>query len=392
MDLKKRKKSSLPPQCAGSSPRKLRILLWYWGRRGGGARMLYQMIEALSDRHDVVLDASISSRNELRDEITRLFPAADVVPLYNTIPDFIMDTMRIPRLANTLINRAVSFEADAIVSVMSHVWAPIIAPLIRHAGIPYFPIIHDASPHPGDNGFLWKIRSLMELKASTSAFALSDVVKWEIEARHPNLEVNRLILPSLITRKNTATPKYAINEAEDFTFLFCGRIKPYKGLNLLKEAFSLVRRQMPSARLHIAGEGNLEEVAPGISQMPGVTTDVRWVLDEEMESIIQRADAVVLPYVEASQSGILPSALAMGVPVIATPIGGLIEQATNPGVALSSEASPTSFALAMLAAMDPVTRKMMRKSASKYDADMEWKNHANELISGIRSAKMKFSP
>ena len=38
------------------------------------------------------------------------------------------------------------------------------------------------------------------------------------------------------------------------------------------------------------------------------------------------ADVLVLPYIEASQSGLIPIARALGTPVVVTPVGGLPEQ------------------------------------------------------------------
>jgi glycosyltransferase involved in cell wall biosynthesis len=45
--------------------------------------------------------------------------------------------------------------------------------------------------------------------------------------------------------------------------------------------------------------------------------------------ITARFDAVVLPNVEASQSGVAATSLGHGVPVIATPAGGVAEQITH---------------------------------------------------------------
>jgi len=51
-----------------------------------------------------------------------------------------------------------------------------------------------------------------------------------------------------------------------------------------------------------------------------------WIADTEITSVFSQADIVVLPYIEASQSGVFVVALAAGVPTVATPVGGLKEQ------------------------------------------------------------------
>ena len=52
----------------------------------------------------------------------------------------------------------------------------------------------------------------------------------------------------------------------------------------------------------------------------------RWLGADEIAAALQRYDAVVLSYIEASQSGVAAAAYGSGMPVIATPVGGLSEQ------------------------------------------------------------------
>ena len=49
----------------------------------------------------------------------------------------------------------------------------------------------------------------------------------------------------------------------------------------------------------------------------------RWITDDKRTEFFQRASIVVLPYIEATQSGVVPVAYAHSKPVIATRTGGL---------------------------------------------------------------------
>jgi glycosyltransferase involved in cell wall biosynthesis len=62
-----------------------------------------------------------------------------------------------------------------------------------------------------------------------------------------------------------------------------------------------------------------------------VTVDNRYIPEEELPGILERSDLVVLPYREASQSGVMMLAEAAGLPVVGTPTGALVEQIV-PGV------------------------------------------------------------
>jgi glycosyltransferase involved in cell wall biosynthesis len=55
----------------------------------------------------------------------------------------------------------------------------------------------------------------------------------------------------------------------------------------------------------------------------------RWLSHEELAQILSDHDVAVAPYVEASQSGVIAAAFGAGLPVIATPVGGLVEQVVD---------------------------------------------------------------
>jgi glycosyltransferase involved in cell wall biosynthesis len=78
--------------------------------------------------------------------------------------------------------------------------------------------------------------------------------------------------------------------------------------------------------LRAAGAPQDRHALEALAALPGVTLDLGWKSDREIFDHLDWADACVLPYVEASQSGLTPQCLKRGRPVIATPVGGLPEQ------------------------------------------------------------------
>ncbi len=107
-------------------------------------------------------------------------------------------------------------------------------------------------------------------------------------------------------------------------FLFSGLLRPYKGWDVLLEAFSAVRRELPSALLVLAGEpwgeakALLERSTPG-----GVLLRLRFLPPDERGLLFDACDAVVCPYRHATGSGIAADALAHGRPVIGSDVPGL---------------------------------------------------------------------
>jgi len=118
------------------------------------------------------------------------------------------------------------------------------------------------------------------------------------------------------------------------TLLFLGRIRAYKGLEFLLTAFERLVEHDPSYRLVIAGEPKkgdeayFEEIhrrtAPG-REAGRILMNARFIPDEEMELYLKAADALVLPYKDISQSGVLFLAFTFGLPAIAADVGSFSE-------------------------------------------------------------------
>ena len=118
----------------------------------------------------------------------------------------------------------------------------------------------------------------------------------------------------------------------DRTILFFGRIAPYKGIDLLVNAFEKIAAEDSRYRLVIAGEAMKESeqqwqtVQRAIEQSPireQVIQHIRFVPDDEIELFLKAADVLALPYTEIFQSGVLFMAYSFGLPVVATNVGSL---------------------------------------------------------------------
>jgi glycosyltransferase involved in cell wall biosynthesis len=110
--------------------------------------------------------------------------------------------------------------------------------------------------------------------------------------------------------------------------LFFGLIEPYKGVDCLIRAFSQVAQDLPEARLLIAGKPNTpverhRTLIAELGMSGSIRTDHAFIATERVPLYFGAADVVVLPYLEASQSGVLLAAYRFGRPVIVTATGGL---------------------------------------------------------------------
>jgi glycosyltransferase involved in cell wall biosynthesis len=362
----------------------MRILLWYWGRRGGGAQFALCLARGLAGHPGVTTGLSLADRNSLLPEFRAIGIPLDAVPTFDGMAGAALGLARLPALRARLVRQARLLGADVVVSAMNHVWTPFVAGALPRAGIPFVSMVHDALPHPGDPAFAWNWRLRRELNAASGAVAFSEPVARAVAARRPGMPLLRLPLGAHISSPVQETSPEPVAD-----FLFFGRLRAYKGLDLIRDAFGALRARHPGTTLRVVGEGDPEACAPGLAALPGVTLESRWVPDDEIPALVAAARAVVLPYREASQSGVLPIALALGVPVIATPVGGLAAQLEH-GVSglIARDVSAPALAESMAAMLDPGRRGALSAGARRAGAGLtDWNAQAGTLVDWLRGLK-----
>lgn len=107
--------------------------------------------------------------------------------------------------------------------------------------------------------------------------------------------------------------------------LFFGSINVNKGIEYLCHAMQKVLVQRPELHVMIAGKGTFYFDVFPYKDNPNFHFINRFITDEEQVSLITHSEAVICPYVDATQSGVVMSAFALNKPVIATNVGGLPE-------------------------------------------------------------------
>jgi len=134
--------------------------------------------------------------------------------------------------------------------------------------------------------------------------------------------------------------------AEGPVILFFGLLRPYKGLDLLLDAFA----EVDGAELWIVGNPRMD-LAPlreAAGRAPGrVRLLTRFVDDDEIPAIVRRADLLVLPYRDAEQSGVLYTGLAFGKPMVLSAVGGFPEVAATGAARLVAPGDPAALAAAL---------------------------------------------
>jgi glycosyltransferase involved in cell wall biosynthesis len=114
-------------------------------------------------------------------------------------------------------------------------------------------------------------------------------------------------------------------ESQGPVVLCFGLMRPYKGIDLLLEAWEGIEQ----AELWVAGMPRMDISALLAAAPAGVRFVPRFITDRELPGYFQRADLLVLPYREIDQSGVLFTALAFGKPLLLSDVGGFPEIAAT---------------------------------------------------------------
>lgn len=142
--------------------------------------------------------------------------------------------------------------------------------------------------------------------------------------------------------------------------LMFGLLRPYKGLDVLLDAWrTLAAGGDPGADLWVVGLPKYDVAALRAAAPPSVRFVDRFVSDAETAAVFRRADAVVLPYREIDQSGVLFTALAFGRAMVLSDVGGFPEVAEEGAAALT----PAGDARALAAALRQLIADPPRRAA-----------------------------
>jgi glycosyltransferase involved in cell wall biosynthesis len=144
--------------------------------------------------------------------------------------------------------------------------------------------------------------------------------------------INVTIPTSSLTARE-ARARFQLQDGERVA-LFFGQIAPYKGLEYLVDALSLLVAAQQHVRLIVAGKvkrgwagywRNVQDAIANRGIDDRVIQRIQFIHDEDIEQYFKAADVLVLPYTDIFQSGVLFLAYSFGLPVIATDVGSLRE-------------------------------------------------------------------
>jgi len=304
----------------------MKLLIWYWGKKGGGAKYSEEIAnEFVKIDYDNTF-LSFSKQSEVFENIEKLTKNAFHINTYHTKYGFVLKTLFLPILIFRFIYFLKKYKIDVVLTTMPHIWTIFFIPFFKIFGIRHIVTIHDASSHPGDMK-IWNLFNSFLVKYSDKTIVLSKHVENELYRLY-NVKKTKIInsIHGLLGYQNLdATPK-DFTKDDKLRLVFFGRIEEYKGLKHLLEAQIKIEKDYDNIILEIYGSGDLSKYNYLLKQIKNIKVENRWIKDDEIYSIFADACINIAPYIEASQSGTIPVALSCGIPTICTNAGALSEQ------------------------------------------------------------------
>lgn len=197
-----------------------------------------------------------------------------------------------------------------------------------------FLTVHDAKHHPSNN--IWfKIKEYLKNSVVENSFKSADYLLFMSEGTlktfmrdHPGMKYKAKLLPlgAHVPEKKERIPQELSSFPDDY-ILFFGRIDKYKGISRLLKAYLLLVAHGFSKNIVLAGKGIYTDeermLIDKLKAFDCITVINRFIDDGEMKWLFSHCAFLCLPYIEASQSGVLPMAYYYGKPVIISNIEGL---------------------------------------------------------------------
>lgn len=265
-----------------------------------------------------------------RDDVDRGSSAARTVPA-----ERLLDWAD-PRTWRAAVRRLDAWGAQTVVLPWVH---PVMAPpyrwLLRHmpARVRRVAICHNVATH--ERVPLGDALTRATLRHADLLLTHAPQQRDELAALGLGaVPVHESFLPQLVAGDLAPPPDRAAVARErarlgdpELLLLAFGAVRPYKGVDLALEALARLRGRV-DARLVVAGvfwngTGELAELARRLGVADRVELRDEYVSNDDAALLFAAADASVLPYRSASQSGVVQLSFSHGRPVVATAVGGL---------------------------------------------------------------------
>ncbi len=359
-----------------------RILFNYIGRTGGGAFYSFEMAKGLIKNGALVTAVIPEGISNVENWKALDFEKLILIKTYSDKKDFVINSIKFALVDRWKLKKKLGEKAfDFCYVPMIQPWTFLVNRLVK--GTRLIVTLHDPIPHSGSSKIIeyLTVNKWVAAKAD-KLIILTEKFKQDVCRLYNKAETDVAVIPHGMFDYSQYDNGHRIKRASQYNFLFFGRIEKYKGIELLIRAYSRLERENEDVSLYIVGKGSIDQYSNDLSVCKSVTVVNRFVDDSEVLSFFKGQHIItVLPYIDATQSGVAPIAMKEEALLIVTNTGGLSEQTRNGEFALLCEPNEESVYEAMKYAVTNYEECSKIISAAKEYADsLNWNYLAKKVI------------
>lgn len=273
-------------------------------------------------------------------------------------------------------------------------WMPFFAPSLgtiafltnRYTKIKSLCIIDNLVPHERRLGDM--LLNKYVINNTNYFFVMSKKVELDLIKLKPNAKyklVKHPIYSNFGTPLSKQIARKKLNITEEKVVLYFGYIRKYKGIKYLIKAVPRILEKV-DVKTIIAGEF-YEDKEPYLKEIKNTGREDkillvdRFISDDEVNTYFSAADLLVLPYINATQSGITQIALAYNLPCVVTDVGGLPEVVLDgkTGFVVPPENSE-AIARAVIDFFEIADKSEMIKNIEKEKSKYSWEKMADAIL------------
>ncbi len=336
--------------------------------RGGMVHYTSQLANTLSCYADVAVIIGKCNKNYFKDDVivkSVALPSVGIIGKKNIL-NFI-----------SVIKILKKIKPDIIHISGNHFWIFGLYYYLKNKNVVL--TLHDINEHEGEQSFINILTNKLHIKLAKHIFVHGENLRnilMEIEYPEKSISIIKHGDYSFFTN-------YEQDISEDGSILFFGRIVDYKGLQYLIEAVPQIKKKISKLNIIIAGSGDFAKYSSLIKTPEDFEIINEFIPDEIVAKLFQRASIIVLPYIEGSQTGIVPIAYSFKKPVIVTNVGS-IQEVVEDGVTGFIVPPRDSYALAdaitKLLKNNELRKKMGENAYRKMKKELSWDKIAEKMI------------
>jgi glycosyltransferase involved in cell wall biosynthesis len=225
--------------------------------------------------------------------------------------------------------------------------------------------------------------------------AISESTRDDLVYRGVDRESIRVIYPGVDAALYVPDPTQ--ERSTDPTFLYVGRLKRYKGLEMALESVALARREVPNLRFLVAGSGDDRERLEGIAErldLGGSVQFLGYVDEEEKRRLLRTAWAVVFPSPKEGWGITNVEAAACGTPAVASDSPGLRESVLDSKTGILVPHNDTEALSSALRRLSGDTHLITRLGAAarEFAESLSWDRAAEQTEAHLLEAAQGVHP